>query len=172
MAERIFVADGSAMSRTPLQAEVRARKLVEVRAYMYYGWEYTGWGTAPVGSKFRDHGYTGFYFDRVDDGSGPGFGAEAVLERLASGMHWGTRCDGADMFQVDDGDDPTRDIVQVFVTVTGGRTAEDVATALHNLVAGLESAEDVETVGILSVDAVHPDGPVDAGISETFGGTF
>jgi hypothetical protein len=80
----------------------RARKLREVKAYLYTGWSYTGWGTAPVGSQWRDLGYTGFYFDRVDDSSGSGFGAEVLLDRLASGLHFGTRCDGADMFQVND----------------------------------------------------------------------
>lgn len=62
----------------------RERKLTEVKAYMYAGWEYAGWGSAPSGPF---DGFTGFYFDRINDSSGPGFGAGVVVDRLRSGLH-------------------------------------------------------------------------------------
>lgn len=92
MTERIYVSDGTRVSQysgaeASTLAERRARKLREVRAYMYNGWEYVGWGSAPPESVH--HGGTGFWFERTDDSSGSGFGAEIQLDRLASGLHFG-----------------------------------------------------------------------------------
>lgn len=87
--ERIFVADGgrSVLSDEPdlRKIEDRQRKLAEVRAYLYSGWELECWGVAPAESRIA--GMTGFFFRRVDDSSGPGFGAEVLIDRLRSGLH-------------------------------------------------------------------------------------
>lgn len=78
--ERIFVSDGDIHGG---DWRHHMRTLEQVRAYMYAGWQYTGWGTAP-GPTLG----TGFYFTRVEDSSGPGFGAQVLVDRLRSGLHF------------------------------------------------------------------------------------
>ncbi len=89
MTETIFIADGGRHGAL-LDYNARARKQREVTAYLYSGWEITGWGSAPVGSVFdsKDTAYlmTGFYVTRTS-GEGIGFGAEALCARLSSGLH-------------------------------------------------------------------------------------
>lgn len=106
MAERIFVVDGTKLrdrrDRDAWKAtrEARERKLREVRAYMYSGWIYEGWGSSPAG-----HETTGFYFVREDDTSGPGFGSQALIDRLASGLHWASPVLDVDLTRLADWDD-------------------------------------------------------------------
>lgn len=80
MEATIFVSDGTQNS---VEQNARARKLREVKAYLYDGWSYKGWGTAPA--SFQGGG-TGFFFRGPATG---GFGAQPVLERLRSGLHFG-----------------------------------------------------------------------------------
>lgn len=82
----IFVADGASPRATAYDFEHghtgRERKLSEVRAYLYGGSKYIGWGT-------DEHtGLTGFFFDIPEHA---GFGPDQTLDRLASGLHFGHR---------------------------------------------------------------------------------
>jgi len=78
--ELIFVPD-AARDHDPAAAE---RKLAQITPYLWAGWQYAGWHSAPYGSPFE--GMTGLYFLRVFAHSGPGFGAQPLCDRLASGL--------------------------------------------------------------------------------------
>lgn len=58
---------------------------VRIGRYLYSGWAYKGWGSDPCGKVPG----TGFLFEGPDS---PGFGADALLGRLASGLYFGHRC--------------------------------------------------------------------------------
>ena len=84
----IFVSDGGATIRYGHgndRIDDRARKLHEVRAYLYSGWEYAGWGSDPC----KKTGETGWLFKCSDKVEAGGFGPEQLLDRLASGLHFG-----------------------------------------------------------------------------------
>lgn len=86
--ETIFVADGEpVLSDGSALGRIfdREGKLAAIKAYLYSGWEFSSWGTAPADSNLR--GITGFYFVRRFDHSGPGFGAGPQCARLRSGLH-------------------------------------------------------------------------------------
>lgn len=86
MSERIFVADGlrNTADASPDIPAVQASKRA-VTAYLYHGWTFDGWGSAPSDSNLA--GMTGFYFLRIDASNGPGFGAGPQCDRLRSGLH-------------------------------------------------------------------------------------
>ncbi len=75
----IYVSDGNGKGN---DLHERERVLKGLRAYLYGGWTYKGWGSDPCGKSPG----TGFLFEGPAEG---GFGAEQLLARLASGLHFG-----------------------------------------------------------------------------------
>lgn len=83
--QAIFVSDGMT---DPADGSARARadKLHAVSAYLYDGWRYDGWGSAPADCPLTGTRYGfGFFFSR--ESSDDGFGPAALTARLRSGLH-------------------------------------------------------------------------------------